>query len=188
MTRRHSYAHDTEKVCRARGSHNDADLLIQYLMARGGHTDETAEAIAQALGWVRRLGSARVTDRQRFELARNHIKDGITKSGDPCLGFRIHYRTSAKGDEWMLVDPSGGIAHHRQVARAEILGDIQQQVSFRTVNGRRIATAHSMADYCLAATPPDTHGYQLMTEYAMEIERFGAVSDVTIAKLMAYFA
>jgi hypothetical protein len=188
MRRKRVYATDTETQCRRRGSHHDGIDLVSYLMASGGKSDRTAAEICEDLGWWRRTGSSsRELDMGRFDRAKNHVKDG-TRDGGPCTGFRVHYRTSARGNEWRLIDPSGSLADHREAARAEILGDIQTQVSYRTINGRRIVTAHSMADFCLAATPPDTYGYQLMMQYCVEIENFGAITDKTIAELTAYFA
>lgn len=181
--RNRSYAQASERPCRARGSHDDAVALVDFLLQNGGKTDIPAEQLAQTLGWEQRLGSARMVDMGRFQRARNHVKDGTAKDGKPCTGFRLHYRTSARENEWMLVDPSGGLPHHREVATREIQGDLQQQVAFRTINGRRIATAHAMGEMCLQSEPSDVPGYQLMTRYAMELERFGAASDGTIAEM-----
>lgn len=180
---RKSYAKATDMRCRARGSHEDALALVEFVLSSGGKTDMTAEQLAKEMGWERRLGLARITDMPRFQRARNHIRDGKASDGKQCTGYSIHYRTSARENVWMLVDPEGDLGHRKEVAAREIAGDVQQQVAFRTVNGRRIATAHSMADMCLHFDPSDVEGYQLMTTYAMELKRFGAPTDVTIAEI-----
>lgn len=184
--RNRSYARTTETRCRARGSHDDAVALIDFLLQRGGKTDLPAEKLAEALGWEQRLGSARMVDMGRFQRARNHVKDGTAKDGQPCTGFRLHYRTSARDNEWMLIDPSGSLDHHREVAVRDLIGDLQQQVAARTINGRRIVAGHAVGDMALQQDPSDVQGYQLMTRYVMEIERFGAASDGTIAEMMVW--
>ena len=86
----------------------------------------------------------------------------------------------------MLVDPAGDLAHHREVARRELRGDLQQELNARTVIGRRIETAQAMAEMCLKASPPDGIGHRLMLTYAVELERFGAVSNNTLAELITW--
>lgn len=183
--RRHYYR-ETERKCRGRGSHADALVLVEYILNSGGRTNLTMDQLAQELGWEQRVGSARVTDLKRLQIARNHVKDGLAKDGKPCTGFRLHYRTSARENEWMLIDPSGGADHQMEIALREIQGDLQQHVAFRTVNGRRASAAHAAAEMFLKAG--NTEGYQRMTSLAMEYERFGAPSDQTIAELNLWLA
>jgi hypothetical protein len=186
--RNRDYVKSTEKRCLARGSHNDAIALVEYLLARGGKDDKPAEQIAQDLRWEQRLGGMRQTDMGRFHRARNHVKDGRSKDGRPCTGYSLHYRSSALGSHWMLVDPSGDLGHHTLVAAEELRGDIQQQVAFRTINGRRIATAEQMAEMCLKQAPPDGVGHRLLLTYTMELKRFGAISDELIAEIMVWLS
>lgn len=180
------YDKETGRRCGMRGSHEDAVALVDYLLAHGGKTELPAERLALELGWEQRLGMTRVTDMGRFQRARNHVKDGRAKDGGACTGFSLHYRTSARDNVWMLIDPRGDLPHRLEVAAREIQGDIQQQVAFRTVNGRRISTAHATADMCLQTEPSDVTGYQLMTTYAMELKRFGTPTDTTIAELAVW--
>lgn len=186
--RRHEFDREMGRRCLARGSHDDAVALAEYMLARGGQADKPAEQIALDLKWEQRLGGMRKTDTGRFQRARNHLKDGRAKDGKPCTGYSLHYRTSGKGSVWKLIDPAGGLQHHMDAAIEEIRGDIQQQVSFRTVNGRRIATAEQMAEWCLKADPPDGRGHRLMLEYSMELRKFGAVSDGLIAEINLWLA
>jgi hypothetical protein len=182
MRRNREYSSETEKTCRGRGSHRDAVALVEYLFAHGGKSTLTAQKIAEELHWERRLGSMRQTDMPRFHLARNHVRDGRIK-GRPCTGYSLHYRTSRQGNEWRLIDPTGGLEQHLEAGYREISGDLQQQVAFRTINGRRIATAEQMAEMCLKATPMDGIGHRVMLEYAMELRKFGAVSDQLLAEI-----
>lgn len=186
--RNREYAKNTETRCRARGSHNDAIALVEYLLARGGKIDKPAEQIALDLRWEQRLGGMRQTDLGRFHRARNHVKDGRGADGRPCTGYSLHYRTSGQGSRWMLIDPAGDLAHHLDAAIEELRGDIGQQVAFRTINGRRIATAEQMAEWCLKANPQDGRGHRLMIEYSMELKKFGALSDGLIAEINLWLA
>lgn len=181
-----AYAKKTTTYCRARGSHQDALALVQFLLDRGGKSDLTQGNVCQLLGWEQRVGNTRVLDMPRFQRARNHVKDGLDPDDKPCVGYRLHYRPSTQGNVWMLVDPSGDLDHHREVARRELRGDLQQELSARVVVGRRIETAQQMAEMCLKASPPDGVGHRLMLTYAVELERFGAVSNATLAELMLW--
>lgn len=183
------YAKETKRRCRARGSHDDAVLLVSHFIEGGGKTEETKEQVLESLGWQRRLSNGlRELDWGRLDRAVNHTKDGRTHDDRPCTGFSLHYRSSAKGSQWMLIDPSGDFQHHLDVLLEQVRGDMQQQVAGRTVNGRRIASAHDAADMCLKADPPDHEGYRLMTTYAMELDRFGAVSNDTVAHINAWLS
>ncbi len=186
--RQRQFDREMGRRCLARGSHDDAVALAEYMLARGGQADKPAEQIALDLKWEQRLGGMRQTDMGRFQRARNHLKDGRAKDGKPCTGYSLHYRTSGKGSVWKLIDPAGGLQHHMDAAIEEIRGDIQQQVSFRTVNGRRISTAEQMAEWCLKAETPDGRGHRLMLEYSIELRKFGAVSDGLIAEINLWLA
>lgn len=179
-----AYYKDTSRRCRARGSHDDATVLVSYFIERNGRTSETKEQVLEAIGWYRRLPTGlRMLDWGRFERAINHVKDGRAADDRPCTGFSLHYRSSAKGNQWLLIDPSGSFQHHLDVILEELRGDIQQQAAFRTVNGRRIANAEDAAEMCLKAEPMDGEGHRILLSYSMEMKRFGAPSDETIASM-----
>jgi hypothetical protein len=162
--------------------------LVEYLMLQpGAETDKSAPQIAEDLGWTKRLGLSRVTDLKRFHMARNHVKDN-REAGKPCTGYSLHYRTSSARNVWKLIDPSGSLQDHIYAAASEIRGDLQQQIAFRTINGRRIATAEQMADWCLKATPQDGVGHRLMIEYSMELRKFGTVNDGLLAEINLWLA
>lgn len=184
--RNRNYSKEMGTRCRARGSHDDAIAMVEYLLARGGEADKPAEQIARDLHWEQRLGGMRQTDMGRFHRARNHVKDGRGKDGMPCTGYSLHYRSSAKGSIWKLIDPAGGLQHHLDAAIEELRGDIQQQVAFRTINGRRVSTAEQMSEWCLKAG--DGRGHRLMLEYSMEIQKSGAISDGLIAQINLWLA
>jgi hypothetical protein len=185
---RREYYQSTEKRCLGRGSHLDALALVEYLMQQPhAETSQSAPEIARMLGWEKRLGMNRVTDLKRFHIARNHVKDGRDQ-GKPCTGYSLHYRTSSAGNVWKLIDPSGSLQDHIYAAASEIRGDLQQQITFRTINGRRIATAEQMADWCLKATPQDGVGHRLMIEYSMELKKFGTVTDSLLAEINLWLA
>jgi len=181
------YARKTTKVCLARGSHHDALALVQYLLDHGGKSNLTHGQLTEALGWEQRIGNTRVLDTGRFERARNHVKDGLDKDNiTPCTGYRLHYRPSTAENMWMLVDPAGDLDHHREVVRRELRGDLQQEVAARSIVGRRVETANAAAEMCLKASPPDGVGHRLLLTYALELERWGAVSNTTLAELMVW--
>lgn len=187
VKRNRDYANSTEKRCLARGSHDDAIALVEYLLANSGKTDLSAEKLAVELGWEQRFGGGmRQSDMARFHRARNHVKDGRAKDGKPCTGYSLHYRASGQGALWMLVDPSGDLDHHLHVAIEKMRGDIQQQVAFRTVNGRRIADCEQASELCLKRG--DGIGHRLMLEAAMEYRKYGALSDPLIAEVNLWLA
>lgn len=186
LKQRREYARSTSKSCLGRGSHEDALALVERILDAGGKIAIPHEEIARALGWEQRIGSIRRTDMARYQRARNHIRDGRTRNDEPCTGYSLHYRTSGRDNEMWLVDPSGDLKHHQEIAIREILGDLQQQVAFRTINGRRVDTARQAAQMFLNADPRDDEGHRLMTGYAIELEKYGTASDQTIQELIAW--
>lgn len=181
------YAKATEKSCRARGSHQDALAIVNYFIDHNGHVELVREALVEELNWWTRLSNGmKQLDLPRFARAVNHLKDGRTNDGKPCTGFSLHYRTSGRTSSWMLVDPAGDVNHRLDVAIETIRGDIQQEVAFRTVNGRRKANAEQAAETCLKQD--DGVGHRLLLTYAVEIERFGAVSNGLLAELNDWLA
>lgn len=190
MTRRvqRHYAKDRTKQCRQRGSHDDAKLLVEYLYSYGGSTAKPAEQIALDLGWEKRVGIMRHTDMQRFHIARNHVRDGLDKHGQPCTGYTLHYRHTGKDSRLWLIDPNGGLDERKEAAKEELRGDLQQQLNLRTINGRRIATAEALSEWCLKSTPVDGVGHRLMIEYSMELRKTGVASDQLIAEIHAWLA
>ncbi|MBA3405705.1 MAG: hypothetical protein H0U13_13665 [Gemmatimonadaceae bacterium] len=183
---RREYSRDTTKRCLARGSHADGVELVEWLLSQSppGETDLSKPAMCDGIGWEQRLPNGiRVRDMDRFHRAWNHVRDGRVSDGTPCTGFSLHYRSSQKGSRAFLIDPAGGSSHLKHTAIETIRGDIQQQIAYRTINGRRIATAQQLAEMCRTQDPADIQGQRLALLYADRLEEDGTVNDRLIAEV-----
>jgi hypothetical protein len=171
---------DTLKRCRKGRTHQDGLALVDYLMARGGKAAKTNEAIAVELGMLKNLGGGmRQVDGSRFTQARNHIQDG-TDNGKPCCGYRLHYRSAAKGTEFTLIDPTGDLGPHATAAIESVRGWLTREEQHHTENQRQIETWERLGDHALARG--DKVGYRLCARAAVDIERDGTVSSRTMAE------
>jgi hypothetical protein len=176
---------ETLKRCRAGRGHDDALALVEYLIARGGSAQQTNETIAMALQMlVNRGGGNWQVDTSRFVQARNHVKDGTTEDGKPCSGYRLHYRTSARGSELTLIDPVGDLGPHASVAVETIRGWMTRESQHHTENHRQIETVERLGDHALARG--DREGYRLCTRMSVELERDGTVSPSTMAEVQVW--
>lgn len=170
----------TLKRCRKGRTHDDALALVEYLMARGGKVAKPNEAITVELGMLKNVGGGlRKVDASRFTQARNHVQDG-TDDGKPCCGYRLHYRTAARGSEFTLIDPTGDLGPHAVAAMESVRGWMQREAQHHTENQRQIETWERLGDHALARE--DKVGYRLCARASVELERDGTVSSATMAE------
>lgn len=178
---------ETLKRCRVGRTHDDAIALVEYLYERNGSAASSSEAIAMALGMMKNLGSGHhVVDMARFRQARNHVKDGTSPEGKPCTGYRLNYRTSARGGEFTLIDPTGDLGHHADAAIESVRGWMVRESTHHTENQRQIETVERLGDHALARG--DKIGYKLCARMSVEIEREGTVSPATMAEAQVWLA
>jgi hypothetical protein len=176
----------SRKNCRGGRSHTDAKLLVEYIFTHGGSVKKTNEEIAFDLGFViSHGGGMRQVDTSRFVQARNHVKDGVVANA-PCTGYRLHYRTSASGSEYTLIDPSGSLGHHAKAVIETIRGWAVREAQHHTENLRQTETFEALGDHALAQG--DKHGYRLCNKASIEIERDGTVSPTTLAEINVWMS
>jgi hypothetical protein len=177
---------DTLKQCRGRQVHADAEALVEYLLARDGRVEQTNEAIALSLNMMLNRGGGHwVVDAGRFVRARNHVKDSVLDD-KPCCGYRLHYRTSARGGELTLIDPTGDLGPHARTAVETIRGWLTRESQHHTENQRQVETVERLGDHALARG--DRVGYRLCTRMAVELDRDGSVSAPTMAEVQVWLA
>lgn len=173
------------KKCRGGRGHDDALALVEYLMARAGKVEKTNEQIALDLGMlVSRGGGMHQVDGSRFTQARRHVQDGTTGDGKPCSGYRLHYRTSAKGGEFVLIDPSGDLGPHATAIFESVRGWMVREQQHKTENLRQSETFDRLGDHALSRG--DKSGYRLCARCSVELERDGTISPATIADLAVW--
>jgi hypothetical protein len=179
---------DTLKKCRKRQSHDDAILLVQYLVDRGGIVEKPNEGIAMDLHWMtNRGGGTWQVDIPRLVQARNHVKDGVDDNGKPCCGFRLNYRAAGhnrKGTELTLIDPTGSLGPHVNAVAKTVAGWMSREAQHHTENQREIETVERLGDHALALG--DKTGYKLCARMSMEIEDYGTVLPKTMAEVMVW--
>jgi hypothetical protein len=169
------------KKCRAGRTHDDGVLLVEYLMAKGGKVQRTNEAIAAELRMEKSLGGGmRRIDMSRFVQARNHVKDGTDAAGRPCTGYRLHYRSSVKGTEFALIDPTGDLGPHLVVAIESLRGWMGVEQRHKTENRRGAEEWIRLGEHAYARA--DAQGYRVCTRMSLELERDGTVSDTSMAE------
>jgi hypothetical protein len=162
-------------------THDDALALVEYLMARGGKVQKTNEAITVDLGMLKNLGGGmRQVDGPRFAQARHHVQDGTDSDGKPCCGYRLHYRTTLKGSEFALIDPTGDLGSHVSATIESVRGWMIREAQHHTENQRQIETWERLGDHALARG--DKTGYRICARAALELEQGGTVSEATMAE------
>jgi hypothetical protein len=172
------------KRCRRGRVHDDAASLVDHLMSHGGSVAKPNEAIAFDLGFIINRGAGmRQVDMSRFVKARNHVRDGLDGTS-PCCGFRLSYRTSARGSEYALIDPSGNLGSHALVAVETLRGWITREAQHHTENLRQVESFESLGEHALNCG--DKVGYRLCAKCAMELERDGTVTPATMAEFMVW--
>jgi hypothetical protein len=172
------------KNCHGGRVHDDAAAIVTYLMDHGGRVARTNEGIAFELGMFVNLGGGvRKTDMSRFSKARNHIKDASVEAS-PCTGYRLHYRTTVKGSELVLIDPSGDLGDHLWAVVETARGWAVREAQHHTENLRQTEIFERLGEHAL--NRQDRQGYRLCQKAAMEIERDGTLTPATMADLMVW--
>lgn len=175
----------TLKKCRRGGTHDDGLALVEYLMARGGASNKSNEAITIGLGmFVNRGGGMHQVDKARFTQARRHVQDGMDATGAPCCGYRLHYRSSAQGTEFTLIDPTGDLGPHAGAAMESFRGWMTREAQHHTENLRQIETCERLGDHALARG--DKVLYRICARGAVEIEQTGTISAATMAEFAVW--
>jgi len=163
------------KVCDGTsGTHADAATLVEYLIGLGGSTLDTNERVAAIL-WPFRHGQP---DRNRFYRARNHVKDRVDESGQPCCGFGLHYRDI--DGALTLVDPVDKTATLPMAAIQSEVGWMLREKQHHTENERHSRTLSLFADACM--TRGDTVGVRINLKCANELETFGTIAPASMAE------
>jgi hypothetical protein len=171
----------TLKQCHKGRTHDDGLQLVEYLMARGGSVRKPNETIAIDLGMLKNLGGGNLqVDGPRFAQARHHVQDGIDADRKPCCGYRLHYRTTVKGSELALIDPTGDLGSHVVATIESVRGWMVREKQHHTENQRQIETWERLGDHALARD--DRDGYRICARAAVELEQGGTVSDATMAE------
>lgn len=171
----------------ATDTHQDAVVLVEYLMDRHGSCTEPQDVIARQLGMVIDNGGMLNIDRGRFHRARQHLHDRVDSNGRPCCGFRLHYRKSGRGGSTLaLIDPSGDLGDATKAAMATVGGFTSRKRQHDTEDRRMLETFRAVADNCLAQG--DLDGARAMLMARIDIERHGAVTPQTMAELETYMA
>ena len=175
-------------VCNGQsGAHQDATHLVEYLLERSGRIEKSNEAVAYDLAMFKGYGGGRYeTDMGRYHRARNHIKDGTSPDGKPCVGYRLNYRSTQRGAELTLIDPTGDLGSHAVAAVETIRGWMTREAQHHTENRRQIETVERLGDHALARG--DRAGYKLCARMSVEIEREGTVTPQTMADVEVWLA
>lgn len=169
--------------------HADAAKLAEFLMDENGTTELTNDDITRKLGWLKKTQIAGLVavDKARFSQARNHLADFADIDGKPCCGFRLHYRRSGRsGSTLALHDPSGDLGEHMKAALANLLGWMSRERQHQTENRRQITQLEALGDMVLANG--DRHGYRLVTQAVIDLDRDGTVLPETMAQLQIWAA
>jgi hypothetical protein len=175
------------KRCRSGRTHTDALALVEYLLAHGGKVAKSNDGIAFDLGLViNHGGGVRQVDKSRFVQARNHVKDNHDGAGAPCCAYRLHYRATTTGTEYVLIDPTGSLAYHADAALEAVRGWAIREISHHTENQRQIEVFEVLGDHALGQG--DKPGYRLCIKAAMEIDSVGTVSSATMGELNVWLA
>lgn len=168
------------KPCRGGRVHDDAVVLTEYLANHGGKVAMSNADLAVTLGFTRKVGAGLVqVDMSRFVQARNHVKDRVTTG--PCTGYTLHYRSSARGTEFALVDPTGSLGSHLTVVVESVRGWLVREEQHRTENRRQTIEFERLGDHALANG--DRDGQRLCVKAAVEVENDGFISATTMADL-----
>lgn len=177
-----------DRVCSAASQeHSDAQAIVEYLLDRNGHAEDTQGSIARQLGMLRDAGRGIYqVDTGRFHRARNHIRDRVDENGRPCCGYTLHYRRSGPMSDLALVDPGGDLGEHAKAAIATVLGMVSRERQHHTENQRMIETVELLGDHALANE--DRQGYRLCQRTSIEIERDGTISPPTMSALELWCA
>lgn len=177
---------EIRKLCKGKSKmHADALALVGFLMDNGGKVRMTNADIAHKLGFTTRRGSIVEIDRGRFHRARNHVKDGVSKDGKACCGYRLHYREGGKsGTQYALIDPQGGIGEHATASLESVRGWQTRERQHHTENLRMIVQFEALGD--MALTGGDKPGYHVCQKAIIEMEEFGTLKPTTMADLQAW--
>lgn len=184
---RRSQQQEHGSVCAATSrEHADAVKLVEYLIEQTCRVEASQEVLARKLNLMTHKNGLLVTDVHRFHRARQHLMERIDSTGEPCCGFRLHYRKSGPTSELVLVDPSGDLGHHVRSALAAIDGYISRKRQHTTEDRRMTETFRAVADH--AMSQGDLDGARLMLTASIDVERVGSVTPQTMADVEMWLA
>lgn len=174
-------------VCAATSrEHADAVKLVDYLIEQSCRVEAPQEVLARKLNLVTHKGGLLVTDVQRFHRARQHLMERVDSLGEPCCGFRLHYRKSGPASELVLVDPTGDLGEHVRSAMAAIEGFVSRKRQHATEDRRMAETFRAAADHSMSQG--DLAAARMLLAADLDVERFGSVTPQTMADLELWLA
>lgn len=173
------------KICKGESKeHNDAQAFVGFLMDQNGSTPLANPDVAIELGFTKRIGRSIEVDMPRFYRARNHVKDRIWEGGQPCCGFRLHYREIKNGTQLALIDPSGDLGDHAVAALENLHGWMTRERQHQSESLRQIVSFETLADQALARG--DKPGYRICQKAIIELDEYGTVKPTTMAELQVW--
>ncbi len=176
------------KHCDGTGkAHADAMKIVEFLIDQNGTTNLSQDEISRKLNFLKNSHTRGFVaiDKGRFSRAKNHVMDCVDASGKSCCGYRLHYRKSGAGGSTLsLEDPSGDLGSHAQAALGALLGWMSRERQHHTENRRQIVTFEALGDHALANG--DKHGYRLVTQAIIDLDRDGTVLPETMAQLQVW--
>ena len=122
-------------------------------------------------------------DTGRFYRARNHVRDRVDDTGEPCCGYMLHYRGTHKST-LELIDPQDTLKNRAKGAWQSQRGWVVRERQHHTENLRQVRTFQEKASECV--TVGDTIGAQVNFQAAHDIETSGTVLPPTMAVYEAW--
>lgn len=166
-------------------AHADAWAVIEFVIDHNGTVDLPQDEIARKLDMVKRRAGGFDIDKSRYKRAVNHAMDCVDGKGQPCCGYRLHYRRSG-GGTLSIIEHGRGYGDYAKHAIGAVLGWASRERQHRTENERRIEQVQALADEVFANS--DQYGHKLLTRVEYALSETGTIPDALMVELETWLA